>query len=102
VPIITNTPITGFAHCAQQIDEHGELAYDVNGTPNGEDRCPGYKQAPVAAIRETTEWLFGDYSNGTGDVMDQALANNVSHSHIRSCGPTSKTASVRTAAPAAS
>jgi hypothetical protein len=80
VPKITPTPITGFAHCSQQITD-GELAFDVDGTPNGEDRCPGYKQMPVAAISQLAEYTFGEFGAGTaGDPTDP---NRVSHSHER-------------------
>jgi hypothetical protein len=82
MPTITRTPVTGYAHCAQQLTD-GELSYDLNGVPDGEDRCEGYKQAPVAAIKEVTAWLFGDFSTGSDDAMDVALARNVSHSHER-------------------
>lgn len=83
MPRITRTEIVGYAHCAMQVDEDGALAFDFSGSPEGVDRCPGYKQAQVPAIRETVAWLYGDFNPGSSDPMDQALAGNVSHSHDR-------------------
>lgn len=84
MPRISREPIVGLAHCSQQVDDHGELAFDFDGSPMGVDRCPGYRQTEVAAIRETVAWTYGEFgAGGSGDPMDQALANNISHSHSR-------------------
>jgi hypothetical protein len=83
MPIITRTPIVGLSHCSMQVTD-GELAFDnVSGEPLGEDRCPGYKQVEVRAIRELIEWTYGDLNGGSSDPSDQALARNVSHAHER-------------------
>lgn len=82
MPIVTREPITGLAHCAQQTID-GVLAFDGDGVPSGEERCPGYAQAEVAAVREVTATTFGDMNGATGDPIDQALAGNVSYTQER-------------------
>lgn len=64
---MTREPVTGYAHCPMQVDEHGELAFDFDGTPMGIDRCKGYAQVKVAAIKETASWTYGDLGAGSSD-----------------------------------
>jgi hypothetical protein len=83
MPLITHEPAVGYAHCAMQTVA-GELAFDnVSGEPLGEDRCQGYRQTEVRAVREVIATLFGDLNGGSSDPSDQALARNVSHTHER-------------------
>src|SRR4051812_42075863 len=77
MPIVTREPVIGYAHYAQQTTDN-ELSYDGDGCPNGEQRCAGYAQAEVAAVREITAVTFGDVNGPSGDPMDQALAGNTS------------------------
>jgi hypothetical protein len=82
MPLITREPITALAHCAQQTLD-GELSFDRDGVPSGEERCAGYAQVEVPAILETIAWTFGEFNGGSSDPMDVALAQNVSHSTER-------------------
>jgi hypothetical protein len=71
VPLVTTERITALAHCAQ-LTEPGI-------------RCPGYAQAEVPGIRETTAFTFRDGWGGLGpsDAFDQALAELTERSVIR-------------------
>jgi hypothetical protein len=81
VPIIDREDFDGWAHCSQQVDEHGQLAYDAQGVPAGLDRCPGYAQVKVRAVRETVQFTYGDAHQSPGsDPMDSMVARMVEHS----------------------
>jgi hypothetical protein len=51
--------------------------------PAGLERCPGYLQVQVRAIREVMEWVYGEIGGGSSNAVDQAIAHNVSHAHER-------------------
>jgi hypothetical protein len=79
VPIITREPVVGYAHCAQQLTD-GELAFDAGGVPAGEDRCAGYAQQKVDAIRELTSYTYADAHQTPGsDPMDAMVGQMVEH-----------------------
>lgn len=68
---VTTEPVTGYAHCAQ-LSAPGE-------------RCEGYEQAEVPALRETTEFFYSDGWGGLGasDPYDAAVANLTERTVIR-------------------
>jgi hypothetical protein len=80
--IVEHEEIVAFAHCAQQLDERGELAFDAQGMPAGLERCPGYAQQEVAAILERVSVTYAD-AGPSSDPMDQAIARLVEHTTER-------------------
>jgi hypothetical protein len=65
---VAEETIDGYAHCAGQ-SEPGV-------------RCAGYEQQPVAAVRETTSFLYGD-SGPSSDPFDAAVAGLTERQSIR-------------------
>jgi hypothetical protein len=80
MPRITREPVVAYAHCAMQVDDDGTPTFDNSGGPAGLDRCPGYRQVEVAAIREVCAWTYGDANPGSSDPFDQAIAANTERS----------------------
>jgi hypothetical protein len=80
VPIITRTQIDAYAHCAQQVGPDGSLAFNAEGVPEGDERCPGYAQQKVRAIRELIEF---SYLDGGADPSDpvRMIERGVEHLH---------------------
>jgi hypothetical protein len=79
MPIITRTEITALAHCAMQVSD-GELVFDAQGGPGGDERCPGYGQQRVPAVREVVQFLFADGQGGSSDPMDAMVSRMVERS----------------------
>jgi hypothetical protein len=65
---VAEETIDGYAHCAGQ-SEPGV-------------RCAGYEQQPVAAVRETASFLYGD-SGPSSDPFDAAVAGLTERQSIR-------------------
>jgi hypothetical protein len=77
VPIITRTEVELYAHCSQQLDAAGTLAYDDRGQPYGDERCEGYRQQRVRAIRELIEFSYLDGGADPSDPVARMVERGV-------------------------
>lgn len=81
MPIITRSECQAWAHCSAQLDADGAVALDSGGVPAGEERCPGFKQERVSAVRETVAYTYADQQqSASSDPMDAMVAQMVEHS----------------------
>ena len=84
MPIITRIEVDAWAFCAQQVDANGELSYDADAIPEGDDRCPGHEQVKVRAVRELIQFTYAD-ANGQAGAGNDTPVDTILAGQVEAC-----------------